>query len=1110
MPPVDSFESALEKALRIFADLYPDIDSSRLLVQLAGLRTGWIGFSPVPFQNWYRIWRAAIDQQKEMELVQAALRGMPDNNDLQKLKKQLVDYPEALHGEILLEDRKTWSGWLVGLMAVAVALAMVALIFALFRLQVVAITLAVASLVISVILFWLFRRKLRAKRDLDQRAAESFEHRAKRKAFRGLSPYDEKDKLPGATRRAFAELIATQVLDSEFSLGVVSGDVGCGKTSLLRAALYNFLQAKGHPVCVVSRPRDLGSLIALNSDLLETRLQRLTELALAKQFSGERLVLIIDQFEEFLIDHPAPDSINRIRDCLQGLLRTDNPVRILCGIRRDFILSMHAVTLGQPSLIYERNLFELKNFSVEEAEEVLRDCASIDGLVYDSTLPLTIAGDLATGGIVRPPELQIVCTALRDQLSETRYRQLGGTPGLLSQNIQGTLDWCSDPALGRRVLRALCDFSPRARGARRPQLIGEIAHRVDVDPSAQEAVRHMYNILGQLKLARLIVQYGPTEANDGETRFALFHDYLVEAVDNATRNERTRSEKADQQLDYFLDRSATQAHRESIPFGKLIFILRYAGTAKRSESNARRLLRYNVLQYFAWSVVGTGTVLLVAAGGFAYTKVEWNAFHSEVIDFHGEECVPTPVIVLSQGPDSVLTIEAEAGKAKLWSTKDAQLLQSVKTETVLANEDYMVVGTKNSPWVAIHVPSWKRIEIPGPAWSPMMPPPRLVQEEVFLWHEIVLGNEPGCLSKAEPPIHHIVSLSDGQELMKLKDPSLIFNAQYHFSRPRDLFVTTRLSGDRVVASAGKISTAKWQKDLVSGANARVIVVAFDDKAGRILTMEGDRSVHLWSADSLEHITATGPLWQVGSPAYVRSIAPPPDYVSADGLLEFLDGGEYLLVGSGMPVGEAVIFRASDLARKMPDGARGARWVRVSTEKRHVGYFYWSLDGRDSMFWKPGPERPRLLRDLSLTDQDHVEIDRSEARMIVQRKGRRIELWDLVAARPLKILEGDGDASQALPVFFSMDGKLVGIPHAGDKDAILYRLSDGSLFGQLKNTADETAALYFDEVHQRIHSWTNRGSVIRTTRGTWLPGFHFFPAARQFPELPRRCKSRLVK
>src|ERR1044071_629371 len=105
--------------------------------------------------------------------------------------------------------------------------------------QVIGYALALTLVVVGALIFVRVRRRQRSRQQREKRH-EKWEREAAgahRTAFRGLFPYQEGDELPGEHRRLEARRLVTQFGEPAFSFGVVCGDSGCGKTSLLRSAL---------------------------------------------------------------------------------------------------------------------------------------------------------------------------------------------------------------------------------------------------------------------------------------------------------------------------------------------------------------------------------------------------------------------------------------------------------------------------------------------------------------------------------------------------------------------------------------------------------------------------------------------------------------------------------------------------------------------------------------------------------------------------------------------------------------------------------------------------------------------------------------------------------
>ena len=180
-------------------------------------------------------------------------------------------------------------------------------------------------------------KKLAAERQ--HRIEEFKKERGIRTSFRGLNGFADGDFPPGPQRRRDAETIFAQVSSREFAFGVVSGDIGAGKTSLLHAGLVKLIRTGGFEVAILSSPSDMWQTEGANRLKIDAVIERLDKW-LRKTFpsADKPRVVIIDQFEEFFIRfHNKSDRV-RLARFLKSLMTGPPPVRLLCAVRREFFV----------------------------------------------------------------------------------------------------------------------------------------------------------------------------------------------------------------------------------------------------------------------------------------------------------------------------------------------------------------------------------------------------------------------------------------------------------------------------------------------------------------------------------------------------------------------------------------------------------------------------------------------------------------------------------------------------------------------------------------------------------------------------------------------------
>ena len=371
-------------------------------------------------------------------LVRAAHSANPNNERLKRFHDAyFADRPES-DGELGTigpppRYLDTWGGlgewWEMVAAAAAFLIVLIVIIASTGAIRLVAALIAAAMIFVGV---WGY---LRGKKRTERRAwmvasRRRWESdRRRRNAFRGLYPFEEGDRLPGDARVREARAIADRVGLDDFRFGVVCGDSGCGKTSLLRAEVEGVLASRGFAVTYLRTPRRLTA----NDDAApaepDARLGRLLESLRSRLPAGARGVLILDQFEDFFLEFTSEAARQRLGAFLSEVIAEPDPVHVLCAVRREYLIDIHDLTPALAEPITARNLFHLKNFDVNQATGVILQCAEADGLALDPGFAELIASDLQEEGFVRPPELQLVCTYLGSELHLDRYRLSGGAAG---------------------------------------------------------------------------------------------------------------------------------------------------------------------------------------------------------------------------------------------------------------------------------------------------------------------------------------------------------------------------------------------------------------------------------------------------------------------------------------------------------------------------------------------------------------------------------------------------------------------------------------------------------------------------------------------------------
>ncbi|MCP5075909.1 MAG: TIR domain-containing protein [Rhodobacteraceae bacterium] len=295
--------------------------------------------------------------------------------------------------------------------------------------------------------------------------------------YRGLQPFREEDAGFFFGRDAFTQTLLKKLATERF-LAVV-GASGSGKSSVVRAGLTPLLRAGAdgqvwdiltllpgaEPLQALVQAfdppsPDLGRIEKIESinrgaDSLRAgsvTLEQLTDSFLAEQPGTERLMLVIDQFEELytlVADDKATDR-EKFLDLILAATGDDSKLSIVLTMRGDFYaraltrrdladrLQDAVVNIGPLSATGDR---------MGEIEEVIRKPAEAVGLRFEDGLVERILQDVGTepGNL---PLLEFLLTELwrmrkSGVLTNDAYTDLGGVEGAIAARADATFEGLS-------------------------------------------------------------------------------------------------------------------------------------------------------------------------------------------------------------------------------------------------------------------------------------------------------------------------------------------------------------------------------------------------------------------------------------------------------------------------------------------------------------------------------------------------------------------------------------------------------------------------------------------------------------------------------------------
>jgi Leucine-rich repeat (LRR) protein len=337
-----------------------------------------------------------------------------------------------------------------------------------------------------------------------------------------LSPRDDEESFSRADGKHHE--IMRWIEQRRDSALYLTGVSGSGKSSLLAAWVLpqmrrqnaRVILLRGHQDLVAALARELeGPGIAAENPQLEAGTVRALLEQVSAQIRPRRLLIVVDQFEEFVILQNA-GMHHRLRQLFHSL--HEKPVEgatFLFVARSDYIGIIEKV--GLPPLLQDVNWQEVPPFT----EIAARDFVQSSGLRVKDELLRGVLREAAeidqTKGLIRPITINLCGLVLARFAAELPrgFRPGGLIRGFLRESV-------SLPAVSGIAPRLLPHLISNYV-TKRPRTIAELAQSTGTDPAE---VRGCLRVLGRSD--RAIVR--PVDAD--QQTWEISHDFLVPLLDS--------------------------------------------------------------------------------------------------------------------------------------------------------------------------------------------------------------------------------------------------------------------------------------------------------------------------------------------------------------------------------------------------------------------------------------------------------------------------------------------------------------------------------------------------------------------------------------------------
>ncbi len=473
-------------------------------------------------------------------------------------------------------------------------------------------------------------------------------------AFRGLLPFQEADRNRFYGREAETASLLAMLIQAEYRFGVLYGDSGSGKTSLVRAGLMPRLWEAGcFTICCRLYKDPLATLLdechkhsrveaGEGESVIEYLLRLTREL-------DTKLVIIFDQFEEFFVNFKTRNErealIAFIAECHND---SRLPVTFLLSIRADFLYLISTEFAGRVSEpLMSARLFHLQNFDTKQAAGIIEKSVQHARLPLAADLSRRVAEDLAVADTVLPSELQIVGERLQSKRIFTvhDYHQAGGKEPLVYSYLEDVIFASGDQESAKLILRSLISDE----NTRLVLPLDEIARRTQRHPQEVKRILHLF---AQARLVR--------EVQDEEPwRYELMHEYLIDKINQITGRVLDATQSANRLFKQYLSNYLLDK-RTRIPISKVWFIRRYGDVG--SSDAAKELMWKSWRSGIVRSLVAALLVLIAATSVAAILSVSENW---EGVRFNGGHSAAARKIAFS--PDGRLLVSAgEDSQVIVW------------------------------------------------------------------------------------------------------------------------------------------------------------------------------------------------------------------------------------------------------------------------------------------------------------------------------------------------------------------------------------------------------------------------------------------------------------
>jgi HEAT repeat protein len=348
--------------------------------------------------------------------------------------------------------------------------------------------------------------------------------------LRGLSPFTEAERDVFFGRDHDRGELARIVTGEGFRAGLLYGETGVGKTSLLRAGLVPHLRDHGVVVVVCEDPHLPSESLAAGLTASGNKINpgEAPSAFLARVVSnalpGQQFVFVLDDADVMCADDAR---IAEIADIFARVVtRSAGRARFLFACAAEKVHLLGHLERRTGSLFPPNARYELGRMAPADAAQTLDRVLSLAGITADAALCDAVIAGVGRGGPVLPAELQLSALALRELgiSSAGAFADAGGPTELEWGWLQAA---CRATGNERSALRVVAELAMIAAPPRTPDFVAE---RLGLD---ERWTAGALDVLDQKSVVRRV----------GEA-FTIRHELLAPRVRELTAPARAAARRA--------------------------------------------------------------------------------------------------------------------------------------------------------------------------------------------------------------------------------------------------------------------------------------------------------------------------------------------------------------------------------------------------------------------------------------------------------------------------------------------------------------------------------------------------------------------------------------